>query len=555
MKRFFITLAAVAAIALSTLGRPMAALAQAKTGVVVSISSFDKLTSEVTYLAGLAGQEGQVAFPIGMARGVLMGVDPAKPWGMILLAEDHNPVPIIFLPAADCKALITTLKEPLHLEVTEQAGGVFLVKANGKNAYVKSAGGWTFIAESEENLKKAPAEPDKVLDGLDKTFDIAIRVFVKNFSEADRAQFIGMMTSQLQAVTMRPQPGEDAEQAAMRKKTMQAGIKAIEKAANETEQMTFGWMTDTKSEKKKMVFDFNLIATAGTDTAKQLADMQTAKSMFSGFFMPDAGFSFQGTTKLNADAIEQYSTMLTGWSAKAQKQIDDSADFPTDDARKQAKVAVDELSKAALDTVKAGQLDAGVATMFGPGSLNAVAGAQVASGPAFESGVKKLVDLIKGEINAELKALPAYKNISMHTISVPVSDPKAASVLGDKMDIYFGFAPKSVYLALGKQGKESLEKCVDASEAGSTKVGAPTQMVVAVKPLFDFANSVEANPIVGMITGKLAESKSADHIWLRVSPTANGVSEQLEIEEGVLKAIGAAAAMGANGGAQPGVNP
>ncbi len=550
MKRYFLSVLALAAVATASLVAPSSVLAQAasKPAAVISISSFDKLSSSVSYLAGLGGQDGTVMVGLGIAKPYLTGVDPAKPWGMVLLSEDRSePAPIIFIPLADCKPLLTKLKDPLHLEFTEEGAGVFAVKGPNRNAYVTSAGGWTFIALSADDLKKAPADPVKLLDGLEKTYDIAARLYVQNFSAGERQLAVGAITSFLQSNTMRAAPGEDADALALRKKSMQTAIKGIEKLANDLDQVTVGWATDSKSDKKKMVLDFGFLAVAGSDTAKQMAEVGDMKSMFGGFFMADSGVSTQLVSKLNAEAIDQYTTILNAWSTKAQKQIDDSADFPNDDARKQAKVAVDELSKAALDTVKGGQLDVGAAMIFEPGALKVVAGAQVASGPAFESGIKKLIDLVKGELNTELKDLPAYKGISMHTMSVPVSDPQAAAFLGDKLDVYLGFAAKSVYLSLGKGGEEALKKSIDSSEASASKAGIPSQFVVALKPLFDFANSIHADPMIGMLNGKLAEAPGMDHVWISAKPIPNGISEHIEIEEGVLKAIGAAAAKGAGG--------
>ncbi len=549
MKRFVLFLLAAAMLAVPALS----AAQDVKPAVVVSIASFDKLSADVTNLAGLAGQDAAVALPMAMAKGVLQGVDLTKPWGLFVIPSASTPVSIIAVPAADCQPVLNVLKAQFRAEVSDPAEGVFTVKMEGKPAAVISKGGWTFVAESAENLKFAPADPEKALDGLNKAYDLAARVYVQNFAAADRQMLVDLITQQVQAQSMRPVPGEDADDAAMRKKMAQMAVKQIAKAVNEIDQFTVGWTLD-----KKMLLDINVSALPGTDMAKQVASLADAKSNFSGFVKPDGGIAVQMVSKLDATAIDAYSGILTNWHTKAQKKIDDSNDFPNDDVRKQAKTAVDELMNAAIATVKEGQLDAGASIVFDPGALKMVVGVHVAKGSAFESGIKKLVDLVKNEVNAELKPLPAYKGNNIHTMSLPVNDPKAAAALGDKLDVFLGVGDKNLYLALGKGGLDALQKSIDQSETTASQSVIPAQVVVALKPIFDFASAVEANPITAIFSGKLAETPGADHVRITARSVPNAVNERIEIEEGVLKAIATAAAMGGGrgpGGGPPGFGP
>ena len=65
-------------------------------------------------------------------------------------------------------------------------------------------------------------------------------------------------------------------------------------------------------------------------------------------------------------------------------------------------------------------------------------------------------------------------------------------------------------------------------------------MIVSLTPIFKFANSVEPNPQLGTLADTLNGTPGKDHVSLVAQVEKNGFIYRLKVEEGVLRAIGAA---------------
>ena len=117
-------------------------------------------------------------------------------------------------------------------------------------------------------------------------------------------------------------------------------------------------------------------------------------------------------------------------------------------------------------------------------------------------------------------------------------DADAQTALGESADVVFGISPKSVHIAFGQNASDALKKVVDQSAADAAKSVPPFQMIVSLAPILKFANSIEPNPVAGMLAEALANSPGKDHVSLVARAQKNGFVYRFKAEEGVLKAIG-----------------
>ena len=93
-----------------------------------------------------------------------------------------------FLPVSDLKKLIKAI-EPLVKSVEKLDGGVFkLTSEDGQVAYVQEKGGWAFVADDPKMFADVPADPLKILGGLEKQYDLAVRFHPGNLPAVLRDQ-------------------------------------------------------------------------------------------------------------------------------------------------------------------------------------------------------------------------------------------------------------------------------------------------------------------------------------------------------------------------------
>jgi hypothetical protein len=103
-------------------------------------------------------------------------------------------------------------------------------------------------------------------------------------------------------------------------------------------------------------------------------------------------------------------------------------------------------------------------------------------------------------------------------------------VFGQNLDVAIGIGKDLACLSIGNDAVSALKGALDKSGTPS-KVAGP-QMHVSLVPILKFAAAQGA---------MLEKSGGGDKISLLAKAETNGVSYRLEIQEGVLKAIGQAA--------------
>ena len=130
-------------------------------------------------------------------------------------------------------------------------------------------------------------------------------------------------------------------------------------------------------------------------------------------------------------------------------------------------------------------------------------------------------------------------------------DAEAREIVGDEVDVVVGIGETSGYLAVGNNAADLLRKVIDDSAASAGNKVPPGQLNVALRPILAFAAAVDDNPMTSLMLAEVEKLEGRDHISIRSIPIPNGAVSRIEIEEGVLRAIGAAAKAGMSGGIGP----
>jgi len=519
---------------------------------VVCFSGYDALMRDVDFVGGLAGmpQASQIAeaqlMQLTNNQG-LAGLDKTKPIGVVLhFNEMQQPAGALCVPVTDFDAL---------LNVAASAGFASNDVGNGVKQIVapmplmaKSNGGWAYLSPSPQMLDSAPADPAALLGELAQQYDLAIQINVQNVPEALRNMGIDMMTEGARQAMQRI-PSESDEDFAARQQQMAAQMDEVKRSIQEMDQLTFGVSLD--SQQGRAFMDIVYTAMPNTKLAEQLAQNSSPTTNYSGFYQPDAAMmmSFAGKTT-EADKM-QLDQMVETLRTQAQKAIDNEADLPTDEARTIMKSAANDFIDALKATLEAGMMDGGAVLNLAPNAATFVAGGFIGDPAKVEAGLKKVAELAKEEEKFPGVNWDAAKHgdVTFHTMQVPVpeGEEEPRQLFGETLDLAVGIGRQSVYFALGRNCMDAAKQVIDVSTQNPGKAVPPMEMTFALTQIMNVAQSMadeSDKPKIQMIADMLSrEASGNDHIRIIVQPVENGVRTRIEAEEGVLKAVSAAAAV------------
>jgi hypothetical protein len=525
-----------------------------KSVAVVSITSYDELLKDLSFFGDVIGNPGLDQQLDGMLKLFtqgqgLKGLDTSKPWGVAVLTDDMQFVPIAMLPVKSLDDLLGVLGPMVGNPQKEN--GVYKLQAGPQELFAAEKNGWAFIGQSAQALAKTPADPGKLL-ALSSRYDLAIKVNVQNVPEMYRTMAIDQLKAGVEQ-NLAQQPDEDDADYAARKKLMEAQMQQMVTSINETKDLTLGWKIDR--EQKQAFSDLRMSAVPGTKTAAQMAQLQELPSDFSGFIDAPASVALNFVSKVDREAVEGQLTQLEALKQNAMKQIDKDDSLGSDATKAEAKSIVGELFDAVVATMKAGKLDFGSSVVLGDNELSVIAGGLVADPGKVESSVKKLIAL--GQKDPRFPAVKfdavKHKGIRFHTASVPVeNNDDLKKVVGDTIDVAIGFGSKHVYLAVGNNNISKVTEAIDKSVAGLGKKYPPMRLMLSLGSILKFAAAVTPdNPTLGALAEELSKSSGKDSVIVQIQPAgADGsVVYRVTAQEGVLKLLGQAGQMAGGAGA------
>jgi hypothetical protein len=321
-------------------------------------------------------------------------------------------------------------------------------------------------------------------------------------------------------------------------------VDSLVQLIQETDHVTLGWQVD--KEAKKTYLDVNVAAVEGTDLAKQMQLIQEGKSAFAGFSLADAAMTFLGHGASSEAEVKQSTALLARLREQAMKGIEEDGNLSSDDERQTVKAIVNQLLDIADATVKAAKMDFGATLVLKPGSLAFAAGGFVADGDKLADALKKLAEFASQKdpnfpgVNFGAETC---EGVTFHTAKIPLrdADSTAREILGDPLELVIGTGKTSAYVAFGKDSTQLLKSVLAASSSDAGKQLPPSQLRVSLTPILTFvAAAAESKPEIKAALDAVKQYAGSDTISVTSTPMKNGCAVRLEIQEGVLKAIGGA---------------
>lgn len=550
------TLLSTLAVALLLLGGASRANAddQMKPIIVVSISSYQKILDDIGFVGKLSDNpdiaknlEGMITlFTQGQG---LAGLDKTKPWGLAASTDGLSFQILGFIPVTDLKKLLDALGGLLG--EPEKEDGVYKIQAPAMPIpiYIKEKDGYAYLSQDSAGLQNLPKDPTKVLGGLDKKYDIAVRLNIQNIPEVFRQLAIDQIKLGVEG-NLEQAPGETDAAYEARSKTTQQQMDAMVTMINELDEVVLGWAIDQPG--RRTFLDLSMTAVEGSKTAKQMVTAPSGPSKFSGFQMKDAVASLHVNSKSAPEDTVQTVAMIRQLKSQVDQQLDDTLGS-NESVKTTVKEVVAEVMSVIEDTLKKGNLNGG-AVVLGDGPYTLAAGGLVSDGERLEGVIKKLADLAKTDPNFPADGLKmnagTHKGVKFHTLTVDIPDgdesaEAAKKLLGDKAIVTVAFGKETAFFAVGDKGMETIKTVIDNSEGVTQTDNRPLDFTLRLAPVLKLMSEQEdANPMLASMASAL-KSSGKDRIQLTAEPIRNGYLYRLEAEEGILQLIGAAAKMAA----------
>ncbi|QDV80278.1 DUF885 domain-containing protein [Botrimarina mediterranea] len=539
------------------------AAVETKTIAVAALTNYNQLIKEITFLGGLGGNpnagdwvEGMIAFFTG-GRG-LEGLDKDRPIGVVVQTDGAGFAPIGCLPIADLTPVLE-LAENFALEPIDNGDGVYELELPEQTIYFQQVGEWTFVSNTPEALAQAPADPAKDLQKLVEKYDLGVTLYSQNLPAMYRQIALEQLRQGMEEGLVQ-QENETEEEFQARRALAETQIAQISDLIDGLNVVTIGWSID--AEKKHTFIDAELTALEGTDLALAMTTYENATSGVTGFHRPQAAASFLTSGVTPPELLEKQKAQNEAAIEMVRSQIDkalqeqiEEGKIPDDpDVQEAIKGATSDLVDVYADMIRNGRVEVGGSLDLAGEGFDAIAAGYVPDPTKVEAAFKKLAEAAAKEpkFPGVEWGYATHAGVTLHGMTVPVPEEagQAREALGESVRLIMGVGGERVYFAMGPRGEESLKKAIDESAAKAGQpISPPGELIVSVGQILTAAEKVappNAAPMIGMILSGMEDVPAgADRLIVTSEPIDGGLRVRYLLEEGVLKAIGQAAATAA----------
>lgn len=508
---------------------------------IVAVTDYSELLSDIDYLGQFGGQvqAGQqlnnMLKMFTQGKG-LQGVDQQQAWGVFGYVDGA----VVCLPVTDLDAVLG-LVEGFGMTSSDVGDGITEIEMPNQSIFVKKAGNWAFASIMPEMLDRAPENPGDMFDKMTADYDIAAKVMVQNVPEMLRTIAVQELRRGAEQ-GLQQAPDESDEAFAARRESTEASIDQIEQTIKELKELSIGFNSD--AEQGNVILDFTTSAVPDTRLAREIEVYKSANSLFSGCLKDGAALnlnvSITSPPDLVAENKAQMETQIKSLRQQAMNGIDRKIGDLNEDAKATLKEAANEFFDAFEATALSGKLDMAGHIDISEGTFSAVAGGYTKEPGKVESSLKKLSAMLKDGPTVKWDA-DSYSGAKIHTLSIPVDDEEAQEVFGDTLDVAVGIGSEQVYLSAGPESVSLLKQAIDGSGSSAVAVK-PMQFSLALIPILQLVAETDPNPAAdAMLDALVTKSEGLDSVHMTADYIDGDMRMRIEVEKGVLQAIGAAA--------------
>lgn len=495
--------------------------------LAVGLAPIDTLLPNVQHLARLIGG-GQAA---GMVQASLKqftnGLDTSRPAGVFVeLDESGTPDPIVCLPL---KNFETFTRQLAIFGEPEDLGDGLYAYYLAVPVYLRNVDGWLVAGQSEDAILNFDPKVTENLKGLVSKYDLRIQVSPQNIPSELVDFFLAQIEQGFeQGIEQSPDLEEEAVELA--RKNAEMSVQNIRDIVEGTDKAILGLAISPKE--KKTVLDLGTKFISGSKFSKQLDKYNGATSALSAVAQEESALSWNSVQFVLPEDIQQAESSLEVSLEAIFAEIDKKAGEAVDG--EEAKKLIRRLVDLGLSSAREGKVESSF-NLTTEANLNAVLAFSVADGKAFADIV---ADFNKVLLEKERKLVTVKTNVKkvgggdLHRISIQLGNKKedevAKKIFGSNIELAVVTAPKSVYVAIGKDCESTVEQAVARVAA---KPSAPASMITLrskLSKLASFIDSIQTNPAVAAFAAATASGND----FVTVDSKVEGLDSVIRISVG-----------------------
>ena len=522
--------------------------AESKLVAVISFAGLGELESDIAYLGKLAENPSlAIQFDAAINRATnglgLAGLDKSRPWGMVVQIDEPQPAICLFLPVTNPERFLAAMEPQLGRPRKLDDGlWQFALGPEAAPVYMLAKREWVFFAQRRSVLAAMPGNPASLLGTLPKQYDLAVRLLPGNLSAAQLNSMLTQIGQTLES-WLQPPDGASDLQSAVRRQAARRTLQLLAAFAADLEQVVLGFSLDQGS--ARAYLDLALTARPASQTARQLAELRSSKTELAGFRIREAALTGIVAGKLPEAKAAALEAMLEDVKHILLREVT-LGDLSEED-RKAARKAIDQLCAVLQQTVRQRQVDGGIIGLLTPQRATLAAGIGLSEAERLEDVVKFLADTLRQRRpeTADWIKLHAqqYRGVNFHTINLPIQASaaeaqKLTALFGQRLEVVVGISRQAAYLGVGRDALEVLKQAIDHSADEPQKVVPPVELSLWLRPVAETL-AVLGHPadrgLARLIADELKKTPGGDQITLLVTPTAFGIRYRLEAEQGVLR--------------------
>lgn len=505
--------------------------------VSVTLASVNKLMQDINYVTGVVGQP-QFGGMFAMMAGVYaQGMDLDRPVGVLVPLVNGTPQPIVVLPTSDIKPILKRL-EPQTGPVDELPDGTLVVTVGPNTVYVKQSGNNAIAAQSKDVLQLVPESPAALFEGMGNEFNIAVRLQVQQVPVEIRNVLIDQMRSGFESAMRQQQ--SNAQSA---REMAENSIEQLEKLIQQADELNVGINIDQADRNIGVHFSFS--AVSGTELAAMYGGQQPIPSRFASVIRDDAAAYFHSASSVSPEAVDQARESMDSSFQMVTNALSQDGNL-SEDQINEIEGYINRLKEIIVESFAEGKADMGGVVLAGEDQFQVALGTFVADGTKVADLAKDLAKKVPDSPDAPTFKFDAgnFGGVTLHVIEadIPANEDEARKLFGEKIQIHIGTAPKAVYVALGRGSEQVLKNLISSGTSDNGGERPLGQFNMRLLPFMQLAQSVEMNEDLAAVIGALSGSDDKGQIRVVSESIPNGASVNITFGEGLLKAVGAAAA-------------
>lgn len=466
------------------------------------------------------------------------GIDGERPWGMTVLTDEVNIVPLAFLPVTDLDAYLEFVKKYNGDRVNETEDGLYEINlTDTETMFLKLDGDWAFIGQGPHNLETLP-NPDEILGDLPSQHDAGMRITFEEFPAflrdmlLDSSDRLGDVVPIDGLNSMLGMLGDDPGE-------------ALSILLTQIREVTIGMSIDAESHSAS--FEMNVIPVEGSGAANEFAALGEGTSRFGTLIEDDSAFMMHVTIdQMTPGMIDMAHQAVEDYHAQVTTVIETTEKTDQDREREIFGEILASFTSILSDTIDTGKVDMAMRMSGSATKFTMVGGTTIADHEPVDAMIKRIAELSDGDPGIESVtldvaeqdgvAIHAFKFASKAGQEASTGASMMATLFGDSAQMYVAVSEDAFMFSFGVDGLEQLKAAIAPSE----KVVPPMEMVMELKSLFELASgSVGDNQQMQMAMGimKMQMALVDSHTKLSVAPSSDGLTVKGEAKEGIMKLV------------------